>query len=237
MLWPLNPLAASKQLTLAEILVLGRTLESSRPSVCCVSECNNFYEIAVPAPLFVTATRTLQQQPTLGFSFPLSTCHRQCQQLQRSTSTASQLIETLTRQSTQQVLDILVRSPSRAVRSFVWYSSSASSHHVFPSRMFAAISSVHHESIYTSILSRNPAQPLLIAARRSCVSECLSSPQPLTSSNSTEDDPPQEECQEGYPVLPDGLRSIWHWSVSSFPPASRLIPAPYARWPFCAQSI
>lgn len=25
------------------------------------------------------------------------------------------------------------------------------------------------------------------------------------------DAPPQEECQEGYPVLSDGLRCIWHW--------------------------
>jgi hypothetical protein len=31
----------------------------------------------------------------------------------------------------------------------------------------------------------------------------------------TEDDPPEEECQEGYPVLPDGLRCLWNWYVLS----------------------
>lgn len=33
----------------------------------------------------------------------------------------------------------------------------------------------------------------------------------LTRLGPTEDDSPQEEREEGYPVLPDGLRSIWHW--------------------------
>lgn len=29
-----------------------------------------------------------------------------------------------------------------------------------------------------------------------------------------EDDPPKEECQEGYSVLLDGLRSVRHWYVT-----------------------
>lgn len=137
----------------------------------CMSEWNNFYEIAVPAPLFVSATRSTAAAadpwplvPPFHLSSPTpttSTLDLNCQPIDRNTH---QTVYTAG-------IRILVRPPPLVARSFVWYSSSANSHHVVPSRMFAAVSSVPSESIYISMVSRNPYPPLLIAARRSLASE------------------------------------------------------------------